>query len=300
MLALKGFADIILNMKRVLFSLLVIFICSLPFRLHSEESKITDQEIQQIVNHPIYAELDQERQVYKFRRFEFSTGISAMQLKQNTDDAILIGKLNVFPAATVEGTAWLTSWLGLDITWIKGLLVTLGSKKDPAVQNSVIISPWWFDGGIKLRYLPDKRDGSSSTSLKIGYHYHKFPVITFPDYISKSTAKGLSFGLEKKVAFTPDYGLNFGFDFLWLNKLLDSSEIANTQNGIGYRLNADFYATIIDNKGMKTTISLGYGLTSYISYLSGHGLSTDNRSLENANHFEQSYNDIHLAFTARI
>ncbi len=265
-----------------------------------DEKAKQDTEMELIMNHPVYKELDAQRQAYRFRRIELSTGISAMQLKQNTADAILIGKLNVFPAATVEGTFWATSWLGIDVTWIKGMLVTLGSKKEPTVPNSVVISPWWIDGGIRLRYMPDKRDGSSSTSIKISYHQHKFPVITFPDYISKSTAKGLSFGLDKKVAFNQGYGLNFAFDFLWLNKLLDSSEIANTQSGIGYRLNADFYATITDNKGMKTTVSLGYGLMTYISYLSGHGLSTDNRSLMNANHFEQSYNNIHLTFTAKI
>ena len=271
-----------------------------PVALYCAEEKISDQEIQQIESHPIYKEISEQQTEYRFRRFELSTGISAMQLKQNTADALLIGKLNVFPAATVQGTAWLTNWLGLDLTWVKGLLVTMGSKKDPAVLNSVLISPWWLDGGIKLRYMPDKRDGSSSTSLKIGYHYHKFPVVTFPNYISKSTAKGLSFGIEKKVAFNEGFGLDFAFDFLWLSKLLDASIVQNTQSGVGYRLNADFYATIIDKKGMKTTVSIGYGLTSYISYLSGHGLSTDNRSLMNANHFEQSYNNIHLAFTARI
>ncbi len=273
-----------------------------PVLLYSaeKEAPLSDSEAEQIVNHPIYLELEDQRTAYRFRRFELSTGISAVQLKQNTGDAILIGKLNVFPAATVEGTAWLTSWLGVDLTWIKGLMVTLGSKKDPEVQNSVVISPWWIDAGIKFRYMPKKRDGSSSTSLKIGYHHHKFPVITFPDYISKSTAKGISVGVEKKVAFNSDYGLNFSFDFLWLDRLLDSSNVQNTQDGFGYKLSADFYATITDNKGMKTTVSIGYGLTSYISSLSGHGLSTDNRSLMNANHFEQSYNNLHLAFTARI
>lgn len=273
-----------------------------PVQLFSseKEAQLSDSEVEQITSHPIYLELEQQKTAYRFRRFELSTGISAMQLKQNTGDAILIGKLNIFPAATVQGTAWITSWLGVDLTWIKGLLVTLGSKKDPEVQNSVVISPWWLESGIKLRYMPDKRDGSSSTSLKIGYHYHKFPIVTFKDYISKSTARGLAIGVEKKVAFNSDYGLNFSFDFLWLDKLLDSSSVQNTQNGVGYKLCADIYATITDSKGMKTTVSIGYGLASYISYLSGHGLSTDNRSLMNANHFEQSYNNLHIAFTARI
>jgi len=179
-------------------------------------------------------------------------------------------------------------------------MIMLGSKSDPSTPNNTLLSPYWLDFGGRLRYQFGNRDGSSFMALRFAYHQHQFPVITFPQYISKSTAKGFIIGAERRLSFNQYFGLDMNFDFMILNKLLDSSTISNAQKGIGYRLCVDFFATIVDRTGLTTLVSFGYGQTSYISNLVGDGVSGDSRSLVNANHFEQTYSDLHITFTARI
>jgi cell division protein FtsI/penicillin-binding protein 2 len=200
----------------------------------------------------------------------------------------------------MKGTWWGTRWLGFDAEWNKSIMVMLGSKQDPNVPNSTLICPYWIDLGTRLRYQFGNRDGSSFMALRLGYHIHEFPVLTYPQYISKSTARGFYVGGQNRLSFNQYFGLDMGLDLLILSKLLDKSTISNSQSGIGFRFNADFVATIIDRTGLTTLVSFGYGQTTYISNLVGDGVSGDSRSLVNANHFEQSYSDLHITFTARI
>ena len=137
-------------------------------------------------------------------------------------------------------------------------------------------------------------------ALKFGYHLHEFPVLTYPSYISKNSARGFYVGGQNRLSFNQHFGLDMGLDLLVLSRLLDKSTISNSQSGIGFRFNADFVATIVDRTGLTTMISFGYGQTTYISNLVGDGVSGDSRSLVNADHFEQSYSDLHITFTARI
>ncbi|MFH1223469.1 MAG: hypothetical protein V1647_03895 [Pseudomonadota bacterium] len=261
---------------------------------------ITDEETKQIASHPIYKELEEEKDIYKIKHFELTTGIIATQMKQNVSDAVVVGSNNMFPTVRIQAALWPLSWLGMEATWDKSIIVSLGAKQDPATPNSVLMSPYWVDAGAKLRYLLSNVDNTSFYALRIGYHHHSFPIITYPQYISKSTATGIYLGGERKIAFNNRFGLDFNFDFLWLSKLLDSSAIPNAQKGIGYRFSVDFYATVTDSSNLNTLISLGYGQISYISNLTGNGVAGDSRSILNANHFEQTYNNIHLTFTARL
>ena len=262
---------------------------------YDESKDLGAQEAGEIVKSPVYMELEQEKQEYKIKRFELTTGIKATQLKQNTADAVMVGRSNIFPTIQMKGTWWAFGWLGVDVSWDKSIMIMLGSKQDPNVPNSTLISPYWLDFCTRLRYQFSKRDGSSFMALRLGYHIHEFPVLTYPQYISKSTAKGFIIGAERKLAFNQNFGLDMNFDFLLLSKLLDKSTVANSQDGIGYRFNVDLIATIVDRTGLTTLVSLGYGQTSYIS-----NLAEASRSLVNAYHFEQTYSDIHITFTARI
>jgi len=267
---------------------------------YDDTKEITPQEADEIIKTPVYMELEQEKKEYRIKHFEITTGIKATQLKQNTADAVLIGSSNLFPTIEMKGTWWATGWLGFDASWDKGIMVMLGSKQNPAVPNNTLITPYWLDLGARLRYQFGNRDGSSFMALRLAYHQHEFPVLTYPQYISKKTAKGFVIGVERRLSFNQYFGLDMNFDFMILNKLLDSSTISNAQKGIGYRFNVDFFATIVDRTGLTTLVSFGYGQTSYISNLVGDGVSGDSRSLVNANHFEQTYSDLHITFTARI
>jgi len=267
---------------------------------YDDSKALTEEEAKQIVSHPIYSELEEKKDDYKIKHFELTTGLMATQLKQNTADAIMIGRNNLFPTIRMQGILWPVKWLGLEATWDKSVVVTFGSREDPAAPNSVLLSPYWIDAGVRLRYLLSKVDNTSFIALKFGYHHHSFPVVTYPDFISKNTATGVYLGAERKVAFNNKYGMDFNFDFLWLSKLLDTSTISNAQKGIGYRFNVDFYATITDSTGLTTLVSVGYGQINYISNLVGNGVVGDSRSLLNANHFEQDYSNLHLTFTARL
>lgn len=250
--------------------------------------------------HPLYLELQAKKKELKHKYFELGVGLKGTQFKQNTAEAVKIGSNNLFPTIQIKGTIWALDWLGFDAVWEKGLIFLFGSKKDPNIPNSVLISPYWLDLGARFRYLFDKRDGSSFMALRLAYHRHSFPVTVYPQYISKNTAQGIAIGAQRKLAFNQYFGLDLNFDFLILNKLLDNSTISNSQSGIGYRYCIDLISTVIDNTGLNTQISLGYGQTSYISNLVGKGVNGDSRSLVNANHFEQTYSDLHIAFTARF
>jgi len=267
---------------------------------YDEKKELSAREADEIVKTPIYMELENEKKEYTIKHFELTTGIKATQLKQNTADAVMIGSANIFPTIQMKGTWWATGWLGFDAAWDKSIMVMLGSKQDPAAPNSTLISPYWVDLGTRLRYQFGNRDGSSFMALRLGYHQHEFPVVTYPQYISKTTAKGFVIGGERLLSFNQYFGLDMNFDFMVLNKLLDKSTIPNAQKGIAYRFNVDFFATIVDRTGLTTLVSFGYGQTSYISNLVGDGVSGDSRSLVNANHFEQTYSDLHITFTARI
>ncbi|MBN1113956.1 MAG: hypothetical protein JXA66_01310, partial [Oligoflexia bacterium] len=264
------------------------------------KSKLSEPESYEIIAHPVYLELNENKKRYDLKHLELITGFTVTQLKQNTADAILIGRGNLFPTIFVEGNLWVQEWLGLNVAWNRGMLVTLGSQQNPDAPNKALIMPTWLDLIVKFRYTFDKWDGSSYIAFKAGYHSHKFPINTESEFISKNSASGLSLGAQRRFAFNPMYGLDFNFDFLWLTKLQDNSEIPNSQKGIGFRFVLDFYGTIIDNSGLKTLISLGYGQTSYISRLHGDDVSEDSRLYMGANHFEQIYHNIHLTFTARI
>jgi hypothetical protein len=267
---------------------------------YDDKKEMTAQEAEEIIKTPVYMELEKKKEEYSIKHFEISTGIKATQLKQNTADAVLIGRTNLFPTIQIKGTWWVTGWLGLDAEWDKSIMVMLGSKQDPAVPNNTLTCPYWLDLGARLRYQFGNRNGSSFMALKVGYHQHEFPFITYPQYISKSTAKGFVVGAQRRLSFNQYFGLDMNLDFMILNKLLDKSIISNSQKGIGYRFNVDFFATIVDRTGLTTLVSFGYGQTSYISNLVGDGVSGDSRSLVNANHFEQTYSDLHITFTARI
>jgi hypothetical protein len=260
----------------------------------------TEQEAAEIVSHPIYKELSDQRDYYRIRRLEIVTGIAAAQLKQNTVDAVMVGTSNVMPTLSIEGNFWLTRWFGLGLNWTNVIFVTMGSAKDPAVPNPVYARPSWLDLYGKFRYMFDDRDGSSSVALKIGRHSHDFPILTYPQYISKYHAEGLSLGAETKIAFSNMFGISSNFDYLWLPKLEDNSIVPNGQRGMGYRFVIDLYGTVMDGKGLKTMVSIGYGQTSYISELSGPGIDGDSRPALGVDHFEQTYSNIHVNFTARI
>lgn len=261
---------------------------------------ITNQEASEIVSDPIYLELSERKDYYRIRRLEILTGIAVTQLKQNTGDSVEIGKSNLMPTFFVEGNFWLTRWFGVGANWTNVVLITFGSKKDAAVQNPVYTRPSWLDLYAKFRYMFDDKDGSSYVALKIGRHAHEFPILTYPQYISKREALGLDVGVEHRLAFSNMFGITMNFDYLWLPKLEDSSTVSNSQKGIGYKFGIDFYGTIMDNKGLKTMVSIGYGQTSYISELHGDGVNGDSRPALGVDHFEQTYNNIHLTFTARI
>jgi hypothetical protein len=260
----------------------------------------TAQEASEIIAHPIYKELSAQKDYYRIRRFEIVTGIAFAQLKQNTVDAVMIGKSNIMPALSVEGNIWLTRWFGLGVNWTNVIFISMGSAKDPAVPNPVYVRPSWLDLYGKFRYMFNDRDGSSSVALKIGRHSHDFPILTYPQYISKYHAEGLAVGVESKIAFSNMYGISSNFDYLWLPKLQDDSSVSNGQRGIGYRFVIDLYGTVMDAKGMKTMISVGYGQTSYISELNGPGVTGDSRPALGVDHFEQTYSNVHINFTARI
>ncbi|MCX6112482.1 MAG: hypothetical protein NTY22_04250 [Proteobacteria bacterium] len=260
----------------------------------------SEQEAAEIVSNPIYTELSEYKDYYRIRRLEIITGIAMTQLKQNTSDSIMVGKSNLMPTFIVEGNFWITRWLGVGANWTNVVFITLGSERDPNVPNPVYIRPSWLDIYAKFRYMFDNKDGSSFVALKIGRHSHDFPVLTYPQYIFKSHAQGIDIGAEHRLAFSNMFGLNMNLDFLWLTKLEDVSTVSNSQKGIGYKFGIDFYGTVMDRKGLKTMISIGYGQTSYISNLYGSGVSGDSRPALGVNHFEQTYSNIHLTFTARI
>jgi hypothetical protein len=267
---------------------------------YDPKSNLSDKEAYEVISHPIYLELSEDKKRFDMKILELTTGLHIMQISQNTGAAVVIGRGNVIPAVNVEGIFWLQSWLGLNIGWMKGIVMTFGSQNNEDSPNSVLLMPTWLQARIKLRYNFDKRDGSSFIAFNAGYYSHDFPINTSSDFINKKTASGAIFGAQRRFAMSPMLGFDFNFDMMLLNKLLDVSDIINTQNGIGYRFTVDFYATIIDRTGLKTVLSIGYGQTSYISYLSGAGTSEDNRDFMEANHFEQTYRDVHIAFTARI
>lgn len=267
---------------------------------YDANKELTPLEAEEMIKHPVYMELEKGREEFRTKHFELTTGIKVTQLSQNTASAVIIGKANLFPTFQMKGTWWAARWLGFDAEWNKSIIVMLGSKKDPNVPNSTLISPYWLDLGARLRYLFDKRDGSSFMALRFGYHIHEFPVLTYPQYISKDSVRGFYVGGQRRLSFNQYFGLDMGLDFLILSKLLDKSTISNSQSGIGLRFNVDFVATIVDRTGLTTLVSFGYGQTVYISNLVGDGVSGDSRSLVNANHFEQSYSDLHITFTARI
>jgi len=267
---------------------------------YDEKKDLSPGEASEIIKTPAYVDFEKERSEFEIKHFELTTGIKGTQLRQNTADAVMIGKMNIFPTIQVKGTWWIFGWLGIDASWDKSIVVMLGSKKDPRIPNPTLLSPYWIDLGTRLRYQFGKRDDSSFMALRAGYHIHEFPVLTYPQYISKSTAKGIYLGAQRRLSFNQYFGMDMFLDFLILSKLLDKSSISNAQKGIGYRFNVDFFATVFDRTGLTTMVSLGYGQTSYISDLSGDGVSGDSRSLVNANHFEQTYSDIHITFTARI
>jgi hypothetical protein len=267
---------------------------------YDAKKELTPLEAEEIIKTPIYMELEKGRDEFRTKHFEITTGIKVTQLSQNTASAVLIGSANMFPTVQMKGTWWATRWLGFDAEWNKSIVVMLGSKQDPNVPNSTLISPYWIDLGTRLRYQFGNRDGSSFMAFKFGYHIHEFPVLTYPQYISKDSARGFYVGGQRRLAFNQHFGLDMGLDLLILSQLLDKSIVPNSQSGIGLRFNVDFVATIVDRTGLTTLVSFGYGQTTYISNLVGNGVSGDSRSLVNADHFEQSYSDLHLTFTARI
>jgi len=271
-----------------------------PDDRYKPDTAPTQAEAAEIVSHPIYTELSERKDYYRIRRLEIITGIAATQLKQNTVDAVMIGKTNLMPTIIVEGNFWVTRWFGVGANWTNVVLITMGSEKDPNVPNPVYVRPSWLDMYAKFRYMFDDKDGSSYIALKVGRHSHDFPILTYPQYISKYHAEGLSVGAEHKLAFSNMFGINMNLDFLWLPKLQDTSSVSNSQRGIGYKFGIDFYGTVMDTRGLKTMISIGYGQTSYISELHGNGVVGDSRPGLGVDHFEQTYNNIHLTFTARI
>ena len=271
-----------------------------PDNRYNPNTPPSEQEAAEVVSNPIYTELSEYKDYYRIRRLEVITGFAMTQLKQNATDAILVGKSNLMPTIIVEGNLWLTRWFGIGANWTNVVLITVGSERDPNVPNPVYTKPSWLDVYAKFRYMFDDRDGSSYVALKIGRHAHDFPVVSYPQYIFKNHAQGLDIGVEHRLAFSNMFGLNMNLDFLWLPTLTDSSLVPNGQKGLGYRCGIDFYGTVMDTNGLKTMISIGYGQTSYISALHGEGISSDSRPLLGVNHFEQTYNNIHLTFTARI
>ncbi|MEI6092965.1 MAG: hypothetical protein WCQ47_04695 [bacterium] len=273
---------------------------TIPDNRYDFNKPITNQEASEIVSDPIYLELDKRKDYYRIRRLELLTGIAVTQLKQNTGDAVLIGKGNLMPTIFVEGNLWVTRWFGVGANWTNVVLITFGSKEDTTTSNPVYTRPSWLDLYTKFRYMFDDKDGSSYVALKIGRHAHEFPISAYPDYITKKLALGLDLGVETKLAFNNMFGINTNLDFLWLAKLEDNSNVSNGQKGIGYKFGIDFYGTIMDKKGLKTMVSIGYGQISYISELHGPGINGDSRPALGVNHFEQTYNNIHLTFTARI
>jgi len=271
-----------------------------PDNRYAQDTPPSEQEAAEIVANPIYTELSEYKDYYRIRRLEIITGFAMTQLKQNTTDSILVGRSNLMPTLIVEGNLWLTRWFGIGANWTNIVLITVGSERDPNVPNSVYTKPSWLDLYARFRYMFDDKDGSSYVALKLGRHSHDFPVLSYPQYIFKNHAQGIDIGAEHRLAFSNMFGINMNLDFLWLSQLYDSSIVSSRQSGIGYKFGIDFYGTIMDRNGLKTMISIGYGQTSYISELHGDGVSGDSRSALGVNHIDQTYNNIHLTFTARI
>jgi hypothetical protein len=267
---------------------------------YAKDTIPSKEEAEEIIAHPIYTELSQQKDYYRIRRLEIITGFAMTQLKQNAVDAVLVGSTNLIPTFFVEGNLWIFRWFGIGTNWTKALLYTMGSQKDPVAPNPVLVTPSWLDLYGRFRYMFHNNDGSSSVGLKIGWHKHDFPVVTYPQYISKRLAQGLDVGVEYKLAFNNMFGINTGLDYLWLPKLQDVSIVPSAQSGYGYKCLIDFYGTVMDKKGLKTMVSIGYGLVSYIADLNGAKVNGDSRSALGVEHFEQTYSNVHLAFTARF
>jgi hypothetical protein len=261
--------------------------------LASSQTAITNSEI---LNHPIYLELEEKKEFYEPSFVDFTVGVSLTQLSQNKGQVFNVNKYNLFNTVKVGASAWPIKWVGIEVDYAQGFMVLLGAKEDTSLNNNVLITPYWLNATTNFRYKFNESENSSDIVLKTGYHRHRFPINTNPNYINKVIAEGITLGLHNKFAIGYRSGFNFGFDLLILPKYQDKSNIENAQDGRAYKFNIEFYTTILDIKKIKTLITFGYSQTTYASEI----YDTTIKDRLEANHFEQSYRSLYITFTAKL
>lgn len=239
--------------------------------------------------------LEKKMKLAKIPFIELSTGFAITQFRLNTPTAISIGENNRYPSIYFDGSMWFFGYLGLSASYIRGVIVARGVNSNPTINNSVIMGPSFLNLMIKGRFLFKYLSWSSYVAMRLGHYQHSFDIEIPSKYIHKKSSTGWNIGLEYKMSLGSMYSFLIYSDFIKLDSFKDDSLIASAQNGIGYRIGANFSFTVSENKMNKTLITIGYIFTTHIAELKSD--TFDSRTVLGVNYFEETYDNLYLSFS---
>ena len=253
------------------------------------------QSEEQSINKKLPINLEKKMKLAKIPIIELSTGFAMTQFQSNTPTAITIGSNNRYPSIYFDGTIWLFGYLGFSANYMRGIVVARGVNSHPTITNSVIMGPSFLNFLIKGRLLFKYLSWSSYVSLRVGQYSHSFDIEIPSKYLHKTASRGWNIGVEYKMSLGSQYSFLVYSDFIKLESFTDNSLVASAQDGIGYKLGANFSFTVAENRTNKTLITIGYVFTTHIAKL--HNDSFDSRAELGVNYFEETYDNVYLSFS---